>query len=439
MKPHRQNHEQASLLAMITMGVACALLLFVVPQLTSVRANSSSRQTSLKELYSQMKEGVPFSTEERRLLLKANNGETISDIEADTTISRVLYHRYVEGRSLNADQKALLNRYKKFAGQNGQALKQLEGKSGSGQSNGFSELLPSGGTTLCESAIFTQSTAAIVPGTTDTGNHCDDCTTLIALPFPYILYDQTFTTARVSSNGNLQFGSNNDDLGGCLPQSFFSYTIFAFYGDLLTNGSAAAGIFTSVSGVAPNRIFNIEWRTRFCCSSGPNTQNFEIRLYENSRRFDIIYGQLDNTGSFVSVGVQQDTSCFTRFECFTAGTLFNGLLLGVTFPPAFDICVQDDSNRTLLKFNSNTGAYVFQDCRKGTTLSGTGVVQKNVQNDFCKVSLFDTGPDPKRPDRNVQALVNTCTKKGNASVTISSSQMFTINDSNITNNTCACQ
>ena len=41
----------------------------------------------------------------------------------------------------------------------------------------------------------------IVPGTTDIGNHCDDCTTVISLPFSLTLYDQTFTSSHRSSNG----------------------------------------------------------------------------------------------------------------------------------------------------------------------------------------------------------------------------------------------
>src|SRR5205085_9635075 len=40
-------------------------------------------------------------------------------------------------------------------------------------------------------------TGAIVPGTTDTGNHCDDCTTGITFPFPVTLYAQAFTSATV--------------------------------------------------------------------------------------------------------------------------------------------------------------------------------------------------------------------------------------------------
>ena len=53
---------------------------------------------------------------------------------------------------------------------------------------------------------FTLGTATFVPGVTDIGNHCDDCDTTISLPFPVMLYDQTFTTAKAGSNGHLTFG-----------------------------------------------------------------------------------------------------------------------------------------------------------------------------------------------------------------------------------------
>src|SRR5262249_23644890 len=74
--------------------------------------------------------------------------------------------------------------------------------------------------------VITQFTgASIVPGTTDTGNHYDDGTTTISLPFNYQLYDQTFGSVVISSNGTLQFNSNNSTyVNGCLPDGNFSYT-----------------------------------------------------------------------------------------------------------------------------------------------------------------------------------------------------------------------
>src|SRR5207247_509090 len=89
------------------------------------------------------------------------------------------------------------------------------------------------------------------------------CVTTIALPFPYTLYDQSFTSVNLSSNGNAQFTTT--DLAWtnvCLPWTSHNYTIMPYWGDLYTL-NAGFGIFTSVSGTPPNRIFNIEWRAHY--------------------------------------------------------------------------------------------------------------------------------------------------------------------------------
>jgi uncharacterized delta-60 repeat protein len=102
----------------------------------------------------------------------------------------------------------------------------------------------------------------------------------------------------------------------------------------------------------------------------------------------------------------------------------------------FDICLQDDSSGSLLRFNSVTGDYQFHNCAKGITLAGRGAVTIH----GCKITLTHTGAIPKRPDRNVQALVNLCGKSGSATVAVvSPSSRSEINDRNITNNRCACQ
>jgi len=75
--------------------------------------------------------------------------------------------------------------------------------------------------------IITQSTGAtIVPGTTDTGNHCDDCATNIVLPFAYTLYDMSYLSVVVDSNGTLQFHSNASiSTNVCLPEQWTGATI----------------------------------------------------------------------------------------------------------------------------------------------------------------------------------------------------------------------
>jgi hypothetical protein len=168
---------------------------------------------------------------------------------------------------------------------------------------------------------ITQIGGSIVPGTVDTGNHCDDCTTNVALPFSYTLYDQSYTSVNVDSNGTLQFGSNLSVFTNtCLPSANHSYTIFPYWDDLYTV-NAGFGIFTSVSGTAPNRIFNIEWREQYFPGSG--NAAFEVRLYEGQTRFDVIYGATDSGNASSTAGVQKNTE-FTQYFCNGGGGAATG-------------------------------------------------------------------------------------------------------------------
>src|SRR5436190_13056110 len=96
----------------------------------------------------------------------------------------------------------------------------------------------------CGNYVISNSTGAIVPGTTDIGNHTDDGNTLVTLPFPVTLYGNTYTTANAGSNGFLSFGAfSNFFYSGCLPNSSFNYTIFPFETDQIT-AAVGKGIFT---------------------------------------------------------------------------------------------------------------------------------------------------------------------------------------------------
>jgi len=179
---------------------------------------------------------------------------------------------------------------------------------------------------------FTTGSDPIVPGTTDTGNHTDDGDTFVSLPFSFSLYDQSFNGVNVNSNGRLDFVCINEPngyLSTCLPAPAnvcpFDYTIFPVWSDYRTditgegcaNFASGCGIFTSVSGTAPNRIFNIEWRAVYFADH-TMTANFEVRLYENdpNKRFDFIFGTIQpgSDQQYVS-GVQGPNNEFTQDFC----------------------------------------------------------------------------------------------------------------------------
>jgi hypothetical protein len=182
---------------------------------------------------------------------------------------------------------------------------------------------------------ITPGTDTIVPGDTDIGSVCDDCDTLVTLPFPFQLYTTVYTSVNVSSNGRLDFVVPNEPGGfvtSCLPAppnvGPYDFTIFGLWHDMRTDivGAGCAnfpggvcGIYTSVSGTEPNRIFNIEWRTVDFADNN-QTENFQVRLYENdpTRRFDVVYGTLNGiTDPLFTAGVQGlgDAGFFTEDFC----------------------------------------------------------------------------------------------------------------------------
>jgi hypothetical protein len=179
-------------------------------------------------------------------------------------------------------------------------------------------------------SVFTQEGAPLDPGTNDTGNHCDDCASTINLPFTYYFYGVPFNTLNVTSNGNAQFLSSSTAFNNsCLPDPSLEYAILPYWDDLRTDGMNA-GIFTDVSGPSGSRVLNIEWRSCIRASSLPCTgvdTNFELRLYENQDRFDVIYGPMLENGGGATVGVQRATGVsYTQYSCDTA-SLSDGLQL----------------------------------------------------------------------------------------------------------------
>src|SRR5205814_8186631 len=85
-----------------------------------------------------------------------------------------------------------------------------------------------------------------------------------------------------------------------------------------------------VTGTAPNRQFNIEWRAvHFANNTVP--VNFEVVFYEGVNSFfDVFYGVSNDNGSDETSGVQASSTGPARtFSCCTA-TLIPGVKLRYT-------------------------------------------------------------------------------------------------------------
>src|SRR5207302_111227 len=194
--------------------------------------------------------------------------------------------------------------------------------------------------------VITSSTGAtIVPATTDTGNHCDDCGTSITLPFPITLYDQSYTTAMVGSNGMIAFGTAYTGFGvTCAPQAAATYSIGPYWVDQWTATPCAdCGIFTLTTGTAPNRIFYVEYKTVYYPQNAQtvHTLDYELIFTEGSTTVKVAYGLVTTvTGndSALTVEVQKSTTQYTQYGTCdsTGGTtppVSSGQRLTFTLPP----------------------------------------------------------------------------------------------------------
>jgi len=184
-------------------------------------------------------------------------------------------------------------------------------------------------TATCQVTYTTAATTGtITAGGTDIGNHCDDCNTLVNLPFPVTVYGTPISLAYAGSNGTLQFSATPNPkpfyFQGCVPVDPsqggpFLNTLFPYYDDLRTdetNICADCGIFTQTLGTAPNRQFVIRWKTTYFMHTG--TAEYEVLLTEGSNTLSAIYGASDNNGLEAGSGIQQDLNVFTSYSCTEA-------------------------------------------------------------------------------------------------------------------------
>jgi hypothetical protein len=183
--------------------------------------------------------------------------------------------------------------------------------------------------------ITTQSGQTIVPGTIDTGNHCDDCTTPITFPFPVYVYGHPYTAAVVDSNGTLQFtGDTSPYSNTCLPSQEHGRTFFGYWDDLYTINSGT-GIYTTTTGTPPNRVFYIEWRAQYYPGTG--TANFELVFNENDQVLKAIYGTVTNGAASSTEGVQDSpTGLFREYGCDGSGGAISPGLAVIYTPELHD-------------------------------------------------------------------------------------------------------
>ncbi|MFL5732823.1 MAG: dockerin type I repeat-containing protein [Chloroflexia bacterium] len=166
------------------------------------------------------------------------------------------------------------------------------------------------------------------------GSQCDDCEVPITLPFQYNFYGRSFLTPTVAINGQIAFDSPSDHsyTNYCLPDANTNYAILPYWRDVSMDIGLqqcidiGCGIYTSTTGTAPSRIFNIEYRAISLFTYTPIY--YEVRLYESQVRFDIIYYTIDSDAPNATIGAQKGTGgLIASYQCpghpggLTSGTM----------------------------------------------------------------------------------------------------------------------
>jgi hypothetical protein len=151
-----------------------------------------------------------------------------------------------------------------------------------------------------------RASGAYTPASTLLSLSGDNAVVPVALPFPLPYYGKSVTSLWVDTNGV----AYTENPGGSQPQnaalpsrSGGSGAIAPFWADLQVD--AAAGVYTSAAGSAPNRTFTVEWRNVALAVDSGQRLSAEAVLAENG---DIAfrYADLDSpaeSGGVAVVGI----------------------------------------------------------------------------------------------------------------------------------------
>ena len=176
----------------------------------------------------------------------------------------------------------------------------------------------------------------------------DDGYTGVNLPFSFPYFASSHTQAFVSSNGFLTLGSGtgaNMANNVTIPTTTNPNGVVApFWDDL--NPKLGGGVYSLVTGSAPNRVFTVEWfNVPHFNNVGAGT--FEASLYETSglirfRYLDTDFGNATfNAGASATAGVESQNGTTGTKYSFNQAVLTNGKAIscsqGSQPPPPLNI------------------------------------------------------------------------------------------------------
>lgn len=168
-------------------------------------------------------------------------------------------------------------------------------------------------------ACDNETTRPWITATMNTGITQDDQVVTLPIGFSFSFYGSNYTNVTVSSNGNLQFTTNNTAYSNTcpLPDPTLGRMIAPFWDDLYPPGGG--GIYYSLTGSAPNRVFTVEWRNIEHYPGTASGVTFEVQLEETTNEIYVLYqdtsfGSGEDDGASASVGIQNGSIAF-QYSC----------------------------------------------------------------------------------------------------------------------------
>ncbi len=156
----------------------------------------------------------------------------------------------------------------------------------------------------------------------------DDTNYSAVIPFSFTFNAVSYTSVTVNSNGSLHFGTfaaNTGFSGPISVASAYAGVISGLGGDLQQRFASPIGeLRTETTGIAPNRVFVVQFKDWAEYTSGAqlDNYNFQIRLLENGNRVEVVYGAFTvGTVTGLEVGLRGTTNAdFNNRAVAAAGT-----------------------------------------------------------------------------------------------------------------------
>jgi subtilisin family serine protease len=186
---------------------------------------------------------------------------------------------------------------------------------------------------------------------TPTGLVGDDMLVTVEMPFAFPYYNSSFSSANVTTNGVVSFLPTFAVFSnvGIPDPSEPNAAVFAFWDDLFVDELST--INTDTFGVAPNRVFVVEWRNISPLGRPDLRMDFEVQLGENGSVV-MLYQNVEpdpfQRGASASIGIEDEAGTTGIQFGFQQPILRNNMTIAYTLPPSGSVhgTVTDNNDGT---------------------------------------------------------------------------------------------